>query len=103
MPLDRYDVLLRKAKQDELVLERLLDDRDVDDDTLGFHAHTCRCTWWLRAEPKRCRKATAPSRGRAAAGALASLVTPAAAPSSRSISSSRGITPLADIRFCHEP
>jgi HEPN domain-containing protein len=23
---------------DELVLERLLDDRDVDDDTLGFHA-----------------------------------------------------------------
>ena len=37
MPLDRQDVLLRKAKQDELVLERLLDDRDVDDDTLGFH------------------------------------------------------------------
>ena len=24
--------------QDELVLERLLGDRDVDDDTLGFHA-----------------------------------------------------------------
>jgi HEPN domain-containing protein len=38
MPLDRHDVPLRKAKQDELVLERLLDDRDVDDDTLGFHA-----------------------------------------------------------------
>jgi hypothetical protein len=37
MPLDRHDVLLRKAKQDEFVLERLLDDRDVDDDTLGFH------------------------------------------------------------------
>ena len=38
MPPDRHDVLLRKAKQDELVLERLLDDCDVDDDTLGFHA-----------------------------------------------------------------
>ena len=37
-------------------------------------AHTCRCTWRLSAEPKRCRKDTAPSRGRAAAGALASLV-----------------------------
>jgi hypothetical protein len=32
----------------------------------------------LSAEPKRCRKETAPSRGRAAAGAQASLVTPAA-------------------------
>jgi hypothetical protein len=31
-------------------------------------AHTCRCTWWLSAEPKRCRKETAPSRGRAACG-----------------------------------
>jgi hypothetical protein len=31
-------MLLRKASQDELVLERLLSDRDVDDDTLGFHA-----------------------------------------------------------------
>jgi hypothetical protein len=30
MPPDRHDVLLRKAKQDELVLERLLDDCDVD-------------------------------------------------------------------------
>jgi HEPN domain-containing protein len=38
MPPDRHDVLLRKARQDELVLERLLGDRDVDDDTLGFHA-----------------------------------------------------------------
>jgi HEPN domain-containing protein len=38
MPLDRHDVLLRNAKQDELVLERLLDDCDVDDDPLGFHA-----------------------------------------------------------------
>ena len=36
-------------------------------------AHTCRCTWWLSAEQKRCRKETAPSRGRAAAGAQASL------------------------------
>lgn len=38
MPPDRPEVLLRKARQDELVLERLLDDREVDDDTLGFHA-----------------------------------------------------------------
>ena len=38
MPPDRHDVLLRKARQDELVLERLLGDSDVDDDTLGFHA-----------------------------------------------------------------
>jgi HEPN domain-containing protein len=38
MPPDRPEVLLRKAMQDELVLERLLGDRDVDDDTLGFHA-----------------------------------------------------------------
>jgi HEPN domain-containing protein len=38
MPLDRPAILLRKARQDELVLERLLGDRDVDDDTLGFHA-----------------------------------------------------------------
>lgn len=38
MPPDRHDVLIRKARQDELVLERLLGDRDVDDDTLGFHA-----------------------------------------------------------------
>jgi HEPN domain-containing protein len=38
MPPDDPDVLIRKAKQDELVLERLLQDRDVDDYTLGFHA-----------------------------------------------------------------
>ena len=38
MPPDRPEILLRKARQDELVLERLLGDRDVDDDTLGFHA-----------------------------------------------------------------
>jgi len=31
-------MLLRKAMQDELVLERLVNDQDVDDDTLGFHA-----------------------------------------------------------------
>ena len=31
-------------------------------------AHTCRCTWWLSAEPKRCRREAAPTRGRAAAG-----------------------------------
>ena len=28
----------------------------------------CRCTWWLSAEPKRCRKEMPPSRGRAAIG-----------------------------------
>jgi HEPN domain-containing protein len=38
MPRDRHEVLLRKARQDEIVLERLLGDSDVDDDTLGFHA-----------------------------------------------------------------
>ena len=31
-------------------------------------AHTCRCTWWLSAEPKRWRKETAPSLGRDALG-----------------------------------
>lgn len=38
MPTDRPEILLRKARQDELVLERLLGHEDVDDDTLGFHA-----------------------------------------------------------------
>jgi len=47
-------------------------------------AHTCRCTWWFSAEPKRCKKEMAPSRGWAAAGAAASIVTAAAALSSRS-------------------
>jgi len=37
-PPDRPEVLLHKARQDELVVERLLGDPDVDDDTLGFHA-----------------------------------------------------------------
>ena len=37
-PPDRPEVLLHKARQDELCVERLLGDRDVDDDTLGFHA-----------------------------------------------------------------
>ncbi len=49
-------------------------------------AHTCRCTWWFSAEPKRCKKEMALNRGRAVAGAAASLVTSAAALSSRSIS-----------------
>ena len=35
---DRADILLRKARQDELVLERLIADSEVDDETLGFHA-----------------------------------------------------------------
>lgn len=38
MPPDQPSRPLRKAMQDELVLERLVNDRDVDDDTLGFHA-----------------------------------------------------------------
>ena len=38
MRTDRPDLLFRKAQQDELVLDRLLGDPDVDDDTLGFHA-----------------------------------------------------------------
>jgi len=38
MPPDRPEVLLRKARQDELVVQKLLSDREVDDDTLGFHA-----------------------------------------------------------------
>ena len=59
-------------------------------------AHTCRCTWWFSAEPKRCKKEMAPSRGRAAAGAAASIVTAAAALSSRSISANG--PPIADYR-----
>jgi hypothetical protein len=35
---DRATILVRKASQDELVLEKRLADADVDDDTLGFHA-----------------------------------------------------------------
>lgn len=35
---DRAAILRRKARQDELILERLLGDADVDDETLGFHA-----------------------------------------------------------------
>jgi hypothetical protein len=42
-PPDRPEVLLHKARQDELVVERLLGDRDVDDDTLGFD--TSRIAW----------------------------------------------------------
>ena len=38
MPSDRPEVLLRKARQDELALEKLLDDCDIEDDLLGFHA-----------------------------------------------------------------
>ena len=40
--------------------------------------HACRCTSWLSAEPKRCRKEMPPSRGRAALGMSASGVPPAA-------------------------
>ena len=38
--------------------------------------HAWRCTCWLSAEPKRWTKETAPSRGRAVAGAVAALVRP---------------------------
>lgn len=38
MDRDRADVLFHKAKQDELALEKLLDDPDIEDDLLGFHA-----------------------------------------------------------------
>jgi HEPN domain-containing protein len=30
--------LLRKAGQDKVVLERLINDPEINDDTLGFHA-----------------------------------------------------------------
>ncbi len=40
MPPDRPEVLLRKAKQDELAVEKLLDDGDIEDDLLGFHTPT---------------------------------------------------------------
>jgi HEPN domain-containing protein len=38
MPPDHPEVLLRKAKQDELAVEKLLDDGDIEDDLIGFHA-----------------------------------------------------------------
>jgi hypothetical protein len=38
MPPDRPEVLLRKAKQDELAVEKRLDDGDIEDDLIGFHA-----------------------------------------------------------------
>jgi HEPN domain-containing protein len=38
MPPDKPQILLRKARQDELILEKLLADQDIDDDMLGFHA-----------------------------------------------------------------
>ncbi len=37
-PHDLPKVLLRKAAQDTLVVEKLLQDPDIDDDLLGFHA-----------------------------------------------------------------
>lgn len=38
MPPDRPEVLLRKASQDRLALEKLIDDPEIEDDLLGFHA-----------------------------------------------------------------
>jgi len=38
MPPDRPEILLRKAKQYELAVEKLLDDGDIEDDLIGFHA-----------------------------------------------------------------
>lgn len=37
-PRDRPTLLMHKAKQDELALEKLLGEPDIDDDLLGFHA-----------------------------------------------------------------
>ena len=38
MPPDRPKVLLRKASQDQLAFEKLIDDPEIEDDLLGFHA-----------------------------------------------------------------
>ncbi len=53
--------------------------------------HAWRWTWRLIAEPKRCRKETAPGRGRGAAGASSPHEPPAASQRSRSAQSSRSI------------
>jgi len=37
-PSDQARLLLRKASQDLAVLDNLIDDPAIDDDTLGFHA-----------------------------------------------------------------
>ena len=49
--------------------------------------HAWRCTWWLSAEPKRCRKETPPSHGRVTAVVSASIITPPAAHRRRLIGS----------------
>ena len=38
-PSDQARLLLRKASQDMAVLDKLIDDTDIDDETLGFHDH----------------------------------------------------------------
>ena len=48
--------------------------------------HAWGCTWWLSAEPKRCRKEMPPSLGREALGVSAVAVTPEAVIRVRSIS-----------------
>jgi HEPN domain-containing protein len=37
-PSDQAQLLLRKAAQDLAVLDKLIDDPSIDDETLGFHA-----------------------------------------------------------------
>lgn len=38
IPSEQARLLLRKAAQDQAVLEKLLDDPAIDDETLGYHA-----------------------------------------------------------------
>ena len=38
IPSDQARLLLRKAAQDLAVLDRLLDDPAIEDETLGYHA-----------------------------------------------------------------
>ncbi len=37
-PSDQAKLLLRKAAQDMAVLNKLIDDREISDETLGYHA-----------------------------------------------------------------
>ena len=37
-PSDQAQLLLRKAAQDMAVLNKLIDDREISDETLGYHA-----------------------------------------------------------------
>ena len=37
-PSDQAQLLLRKAAQDMAVLNKLIDDREISDETLGYHS-----------------------------------------------------------------